>query len=176
MDQSELYELGKILKTFGPKGEVVVYLDVDEPAKYRKLDSVFVSFNKSFIPFFIEKIQLKPKNQAVVKFQDVDNQEDAAMFTGCSLFLPLSNLPKLKGNRFYYHEIAGFDVIDEKKGPVGKVTRILELPHQAMFEILSGNKEILIPVVDEIIVKVDRKTKTLRIDAPEGLIDMYIAD
>jgi 16S rRNA processing protein RimM len=174
MDQSELFELGKVLKTFGSKGEVVVFLDVDNPEKYRKLDSVFIQFNQSLIPFFIENIQLKPKNQAVVKFHDVDHQDDAAMFSGCSLFLPLSGLPKLTGNQFYYHEIVGYEVIDKQKGAIGKVRRILELPHQAMFEIEFEDKEILIPVVDEIILKVDRKLKQLRIDAPEGLIDMYL--
>lgn len=174
MDKSELFELGKVLKTFGSRGEVVVFLDVDNPEKYRKLDSVFILFNHSLIPFFIEKLQLKPKNQAVVKFHDIDHPDDAAMFAGCSLFLPLSNLPKLSGNRFYYHEVVGFEVIDKSKGPVGKVRRILELPHQAMFEIEFGDKEILVPLVDEIIVKVDRKLKQLLIDAPEGLIDMYL--
>lgn len=174
MDKSELFELGKVLKTFGSKGEVVVFLDVDNPEKYRKLDSVFILFNHSFIPFFIEKLQLKARNQAIVKFHDVDHLDDAAMFTGCSLYLPLSNLPKLSGNRFYYHEVVGFEVIDKAKGSVGNVRRILELPHQAMFEIESGDKEILVPLVDEIIVKVDRKLKQLLIDAPEGLIDMYL--
>ncbi|HPT15302.1 MAG TPA: 16S rRNA processing protein RimM, partial [Bacteroidales bacterium] len=72
------------------------------------------------------------------------------------------------------HEVVGFEVIDKSKGPVGKVRRILELPHQAMFEIEFGDKEILVPLVDEIIVKVDRKLKQLLIDAPEGLIDMYL--
>lgn len=174
MDEAELFELGKVLKTFGSKGEVIVFLDVDHPGKYLHLDSVFIRFNKSLIPFFIEKITLKPKNQAVVKFSDVDDQEDAAIFTGCSLFLPLSNLPKLTGNRFYYHEVVGFEVIDVQKGPVGKIRRILELPHQAMFEIEAGDKEILVPVVDEIITRVDRKQKVVRINAPEGLIDMYL--
>jgi len=174
MDESELFKLGKVLKTFGSKGEVVVYLDVDNPDKYRKLDSVFIRFNRSLIPFFIETIQIRPKNQAVVKFQDVDNQDDADMFTGCSLFLPLTNLPKLSGNKFYYHEIIDFVVVDAQKGKIGTIKRVLELPHQAMFEIQSGDKEILVPVIDEIIVKVDRKGKILNINAPEGLIDMYL--
>ena len=174
MDQSELFELGKVLKTFGSKGEVVIFLDVDNPDKYRRLDSVFIRINKSFIPFFIEKIQLKPKNQAIVKFHDVDNLEDASVFTGCSLFLPASVLPKLTGNRFYYHEIAGFDVIDEEKGEIGTIKRVLELPHQAMFEIGFGEKEILVPVVDEVIKKLDRQNRRLYIKAPEGLIDLYL--
>lgn len=174
MDRSDLFELGKVLKTFGSKGEVIIYLDVDRPDKYRKLDSVFIRFNQSLIPFFIESVQIKPKNQAIVKFQDVDTQDDAAMFSGCSLFLPLSSLPKLSGNKFYYHEIVGFTVTDLQKGNIGTVKRVLELPNQDMFEIEFGHKEILIPVVDEIIRKVDRKNRILKIDAPEGLIDLYL--
>jgi 16S rRNA processing protein RimM len=174
MDYNDLFCLGRIIRTFGSKGEVVFYLDVDDPRKYLKVESVFVKLNENLVPFFIEKIQLRPKNQAVVSLVDVNETDDADLFVGAEIYLPLSYLPPLKGNKFYYHEVKGFSVTDKEKGPIGIVDTVLDLPHQAILQIKFGEKEILVPITDEIILKVDRQNKHIDIEAPEGLIDIYI--
>ena len=51
---------------------------------------------------------------------------------------------------------------------------MLDLPHQAILQIKLGGKEILVPITDEIILKVDRQNRHIDIEAPEGLIDIYI--
>ena len=43
-----------------------------------------------------------------------------------------------------------------------------------MFEIEKDGKDILIPVNDQFIVKVDRIKKTIIVDTPEGLINLYL--
>ncbi|MBW6489801.1 MAG: ribosome maturation factor RimM [Lentimicrobium sp.] len=165
---------GKILKLFASKGALLAYLDVDDPEDYIDLESVFVRMNNQLIPFFIVNIELRHKNNAVLTFQDVDNPEQASMLTGCEMFLPLNMLPPLLGNRFYYHEIKGFTVVDEIYGETGIVEEVLEYPHQAILRVSKNDKEILIPISDEIIKEVDRTNRSLRIAAPEGLIEMYL--
>ena len=168
------FYLGKVVKLFANKGALLVYLDVDDPEDYINLESVFVRMNNQLIPFFIEDIELRHKNNAVVLFSDVDNPGQASMLLGCQLFLPLNMLPPLTGNKFYYHEIKGFTVTDSSYGPAGIIEEVLDYPHQAVMRILNQNKEILIPINDEIIVNVDRKNRNLDINAPEGLIEMYM--
>ena len=174
MNKDDFYYLGKILKTHGNKGQVMVHLDVDDPDIYQKLESVYLDLHGERIPFFIASLELKHNRKAVVKFQDFDNLEDAESLQGLEMYLPITELPALKGNRFYYHEIVGFNVFDEVHGNIGVIDDILELPHQSLFQIRFGEKEILIPVVDEIIQKVDRRKKLLMIAAPPGLIEIYL--
>jgi 16S rRNA processing protein RimM len=173
MEKDDFFYFGKILNTCGNKGELMVFLDVDDPAKYQKLESVYVDLEPERIPFFIERIELRPKNKALVRFEEVSNQEDAEPFCGRKLYLPMSMLPKLTGKRFYHHEVTGFRVIDEIHGEVGTIESILEMPTQSLFQIRDGNKEILVPVTDNIIVKVDRRSRLIRIKAPPGLIELY---
>lgn len=176
MKLDELFQLGKIVRTFGSKGEVVIQLETDSPGRYKNLESVFIKINENLVPFFIEKIQLRLNNQAVIKFLDTDSIDDTSLIMNCSLFLPIDLLPKLKGkNTFYYHEITGYEVIDLNRGSIGTVTSVLELPKQALLEINSNGKEVLIPIADEIIKKIDKKTRQISIEAPEGLIDIYLA-
>jgi len=171
---NEHYYLGCITKTHGVKGQVSIYLDVDIPEKYAKLESVFIEIDKQLVPFFIEDIRLTPKKQAVVAFEDINTFEKAQKLVKAKLFLPIETLPKLENNQFYYHEITGFKVTDKKHGEIGAVKQVLEYPGQSVIQVMKGVTEILIPISDQIIEKVDRKNKTIKINAPEGLIELYL--
>jgi len=168
------YFLGRILKPFAAKGALMINLEVDDPEEYLELESVFVLMNGQLIPFFIENLELKHNNRAVIQIEDVDSIDQASILVGCELYLPISMLKPLTGNRFYYHEVKGFEVYDNEKGFIGIITEVLEYPHQAVLSINFRNKEILIPITDEIIVNVDRDKKHLYTNTPEGLIDLYL--
>lgn len=174
MNKDDFFYFGKILKTFGNKGQVIAYLEVDDPLRYKKLESVYIGIDDQRIPFFINHIEFKPKNQALIHFEDIHDASDAEMLAGREIYLPLSMLPPLKGKKFYYHEIAGFTVIDKAFGNIGILASVIEYPHQPVMQVMKGEKEILLPLTDEILIKVDRKKKELQVDAPEGLIEIYL--
>jgi 16S rRNA processing protein RimM len=177
MKTEDCYYLGYVTKLFGYKGEVVLFLDTDDPEYYKKLESVFILLKEKLVPFFIESIQLRPNNnEAVIRFQTIDNQEKAQLLVSQEVYLPLQMLPKLEGNKFYFHEIIGFQVVDSKKGNLGPVEGILEFPNNPVIQIRIGDKEALVPARDEFIENLDRKNRILYIDAPQGLIDIYLED
>ncbi|MEI6682299.1 MAG: ribosome maturation factor RimM [Bacteroidota bacterium] len=174
MNKDDFFYLGKVLKTHGNKGQVMVLLDVDDPEEYESLESVYLDLQGERIPFFIGSLELKHNRKAVVKFDDFDTIEDAESLQGLEMYLPVTALPALKGNQFYFHEIIGYRVVDGHHGDIGIIEDILEMPHQSLFQIRHGEKEILVPVVDDIIRTVDRKKKLLLIEAPDGLIEIYL--
>jgi 16S rRNA processing protein RimM len=174
MVKDDFFYLGKILKPFGSKGHLLAVLDVDDPSKYRKIGSVFLGIGHDRVPFMVESVSLKQANRAVFKFEDVDSASDASIFQGKELFLPIAMLPPLKGKKFYYHEIKGFAVIDKNHGPIGIADNVIETPHQALLQVKFNDREILVPLINEIIVKVDRVNRELHIKAPEGLIEIYL--
>ena len=83
-------------------------------------------------------------------------------------------MPELDEDEFYYKEIIGFKLVDVTKGAIGEISDVLEYPTQAVIQVMKDGKEILIPIHDDIIEKVDKKSKTLTVNTPEGLIDMYL--
>jgi len=90
------------------------------------------------------------------------------------LYLPLDLLPKLDGNKFYFHEVINFIMKDVNFGKVGIIKAINDSTAQSLFEVDRDGIEILIPMNDEFIVKVDRDNKTIIVETPEGLIDLYL--
>ncbi len=168
----DYFQLGKITKPFGYKGQVIFFLDVDTPDNYSNLESVFVEVKGHLLPYFIKEIKING-NRATVTFEDI-SPDEALSLVGCDLYLPLAMLPKLTGNRFYFHEVIGWTVVDSQKGDIGTIVSVMENPAQPIFQIMKNDIEILIPIIDPVIKKVDREKKTIFIDAPNGLIDLYL--
>lgn len=175
MKKEDCFYLGKIAKKFSFKGEVLAYLDTDEPELYQNMESVFVDLNNNLIPFFIEQSAMHKNDFLRIKFEDVNSEDDADEILGADLYLPLKMLPKLEGNKFYFHEVIGFDIEDKRLGIVGKIVSVNDTAAQPLFEVLKNNvTQILIPMIDHFIVSVDRKNKKIVMDLPEGLIEMYL--
>lgn len=174
MQKEDCFYLGKIVKKYSFKGELLVKLDTDEPELFIEMESVFVEQRKNLIPFFIEESSLHKSELLRVRFEDVKTEAEADSLIGAHLYLPLEFLPKLTGNKFYYHEIIGFTADDEAFGKIGEITGVNDTTSQALFEIERDGKQILIPIIDNFIIKVDRDKKTIHLKVPEGLIEMYL--
>lgn len=174
MRKEDCFYLGKIAKKFSFKGEVLLYLDTDQPELYENMESVFVEFNKNLVPFFIENSSFHKNDFLRVQFEDVDSEAEADSILNCDVYLPLNMLPKLSGNKFYFHEVIGFEIEDKRVGIFGKIVSINDSSAQPLFEVLNGEVEILIPMIDQFLVKIDRENKKVIMDLPEGLIEMYL--
>ncbi|MGB1371124.1 MAG: ribosome maturation factor RimM [Flavobacteriaceae bacterium] len=174
MKKEDCFYLGKIVKKYSFKGEIIAKLDTDQPEIYENLDALFIEVSNRLIPYFVEKSQLHKSNLLRLKLEDVSSESDADALLKKDLYLPLALLPKLEGNTFYFHEIIGFQVIDENFGPVGHITVVNDSTTQALFEIDHHGKEVLIPINDDIICSLDRTAKTVLVKTPPGLIDLYL--
>ena len=61
----------------------------------------------------------------------------------------------------------------EKIGDVGFIKYVNDKSPQHLFVLEYDKKEILIPINDELIIKIDRKKKLIRMNLPNGLIQLY---
>ncbi|MFT4673366.1 MAG: 16S rRNA processing protein RimM [Patiriisocius sp.] len=174
MQKEDCFFVGKVVKKYSFKGELLIKLDTDDPELFLEMESVFVEQHKTLIPFFVEHSQLHKSSLLRVQFEDVYDEATANAMLGTELFLPLSFLPPLEGTKFYYHEIIGFQVKDTRFGDVGVIVGVNDKTAQHLFVIENLGKEILIPVNDLFIKQVDRENKILGLDVPEGLIELYL--
>jgi len=150
MRKEDCFYLGKIVTKYSFKGEVVIKLDTDEPELYKEMESVYVEFGANLVPFFIEKSSLHKGNQLRVQFEDVYSDEAADSILKCGIYLPMDLLPKLEGNKFYFHEVIGFTVVDVNFGKVGTIVHINDKAAQPLFEIDSDGTEIFIPRLESV--------------------------
>jgi 16S rRNA processing protein RimM len=176
MDTSDYYLFGYIKKTVDHQGEVIIVLDVDDALLYHDIKSFFIELPDGLIPFFVERFQLRSGNEAQVQLEGIDNEEAALNLKGKQIWLPLSQLPALSANNFYFHEVIHWKMVDEKYGDIGTITDIFDNFMQPLFQIKhSSGKEILIPLHDDILKKVDRAEKRIEVMLPEGLLEVYLS-
>ncbi|MDC6350276.1 ribosome maturation factor RimM [Zeaxanthinibacter sp. PT1] len=174
LSKEECFYLGRVVSKHSFRGEVLVKLDTDEPEIYEEMESVFISMGDSLVPFFIEKSLLQKSSLLRIRFEEIDDEAGANAILGAELYLPLTMLPKLSGKKFYYHEVVGFSLVDEELGPVGTIKGVNDSAAQALFVAEHKGKELLIPVSDEIITRIDREKKEIHVRTPDGLVALYL--
>lgn len=172
MKKSDCFYLGRVTKKYSFKGEVIIKLDTDEPEIYQNLNAVFIDLGKDLLPFFIEKSSFQRGRELRVRFEDVKTEQDADAILKKEVYLPLDLLPKLSGDKFYFHEIIGFSLLDVNYGAIGTIESINDSTAQALFIVSDGEDEILVPMVKDFIKKIDRKKREVLVETPEGLIEM----
>lgn len=176
MNKDNCFQLGYIVKVHGLQGEVVAVLDVDYPEDYEDIKHVFVEKNSRLIPYFLEHLVPQTNNRFLAKFEEFDHIDKVKDLVGSALYLPLKDLPELGEDQYYFHDLVGCQVIDEKMGELGEVKVIYDLETQDLIGMEYKEKEILIPIRDQIIQKVDKTAKKVFCRLPEGLIDIYLED
>ncbi len=174
MNKADCFHLGHVAKLHGYKGEVSLFLDVTNPSDYTKIESLYIEINDQLTPFFIESFILKNHPFALVKFEGVNNENDAKIIDHKDLYLPATFLKQLSGTNFYDHEVVGFKCIDGNYGEVGIIQGVIDLSINPLLQIMNGEKEVLVPLIKNLVTKVDRENKELHIVAPVGLIEIYL--
>lgn len=173
MKKDDCYQVGKVTQPHGVKGEVKIWLDVDEPDYYADLDSVLLDVQGQLIPYFVQEIAIRDK-KSIARFEGMKTWEDTQPIIGCDIYLPLTKLPQLKDDQYYFHEIIGFDLIHhETKEKIGVIAAVFEGGGQDLLSFDVNGKEVLAPINDEIIVRVDKPNKQLFVNLPDGLIELY---
>lgn len=176
MNKDQCFQIGRIAKVHGLRGEVNVVLDVDFPEDYEGLEHLFLEQKGRLVPFFLEHFVIQPGDRALAKFEELDTIESVEGLVGAEAFLPLTELPQLDEGQYYYHELVGFEVIDEALGLIGPVQIIYDLETQDLLGVIHQGKEVLIPIQDGIIVRVDKAAKKVFCQLPDGLLDIYLED
>ncbi len=176
MTKDDCFQLGHITKTHGLHGEVVFFLDVDDPDEYDDLESILIEVRGELLPYFIESMSVN-RDRAIVALEGVDTIDEGKKLINCPLWMPLDNLEEITDpDRFYYHEIIGYQVVDEADGALGTVSSVVTMATQDLIEMNYKGQEMLIPINSAIVKTVDRETKTLNVALPEGLLAVYLSD
>jgi 16S rRNA processing protein RimM len=176
IETSDFFYLGKVVKTHGIEGELSGFVEADDPLVYSSLHGAFIKTRQGLLPFIFEQFTIDNRGYFLLKIKGIDLPEEAGRFVNKEIYLPLDMLPKLSGNKFYFHEVQGFKVVDQHHGFIGTITGVIEHTAQVLLQIEFQGKEILLPVHDDILLLVDRESKSIQVNTPEGLIDIYMKE
>jgi 16S rRNA processing protein RimM len=164
----ELALLGYFVKTHGLKGELV--LRADTKFKKKGLKALFVDLNGSKAPYFISGLREVDKG-FIVSLEDIDDVKKAAKFAGKSVYLDGSFLVKEKKA----DDLTGYELIEAMAGSLGRILEADESGPQLRVIVSVNGTEVMLPLADELVTKIDRKQRKIYYTAPPGLLEIYLS-
>lgn len=173
MPNEQYIPVGKLGKPHGTSGAFRFRLS--RILKKKKLPAYFFieQQNTSPVPFFISKFELTNAQQGLITFEEITSPEQAKKYTGCTILLTS------KDATIYFEKDAsgidyliGYQLIDQQSGKVGNIAKLIEAPAQVLAVVKGKNKEHIIPLADDFIVKIDTRHKQIQTLLPEGLLEL----
>lgn len=169
---TEYFKIGKLVSTFGLKGELILKHNLGKKTSLKELKALFIEERKeSFIPWFIQSTKIKSDTEIFVQLEDINVREQAMKLTQKEVWIPEADFKKYAAKSSPIN-LLGYDVFEDEK-VLGKILEVIEQPHQLLCRIEINSKEVLIPLHEETIIKIDRKKCQVIVGLPPGLLEIY---
>lgn len=168
--QSELYPIGHVQKTHGIKGELSIFLTSD----FDSLDFDYFVFEMDgiLVPFFLQDWRFKTAETALVKLERVDDELVGKELVGKTIFISKEAMPHTDNDELDIQFYTGYVMIDSALGEIGEIQAVDDTTENLLFEVMRNGKQVLIPAVDDWIVEIDDTNRILKVDLPEGLLNI----
>ncbi len=170
--RDEVYKIGKLGKPHGVKGEISFAI-TDDVFDRVDADYLVLDIDGILVPFYMEEYRFKNDENVLVKFEDIDTQEQVRNYTGCEVYFP-RHLSDSDGENMTWAEIIGFTLVDSVTGKaVGVIDHVDDTTINLLFEVTAPDgKDLLIPASNELIEEVDAEKKEIRVTLPEGILNL----
>jgi 16S rRNA processing protein RimM len=166
----EFIVIGKVVSTYGNKGEIKVVPLTDSTGRFKDLVNVFIRKSNSREILKINSLRIK-KNNIILKLKDVGSIEEAKVMVGCFLEVKRKNTVKLPKDSYFIFDIIGLEVYTNKNIFLGKVEDIITTGSNDVYIVKNrSNQEILIPAIHDVIKDIDLKKRRITINIVDGLI------
>lgn len=125
------------------------------------------------LPYFIEYFDLSDSGACMFKFEEVGDRTEADKISGKELFMEEINLKKTT-KPTGYEFVIGYRMLNADNAELGIIEEVYQMPANEIARLTIDNKEVLIPLTEESIVKIDKRKKEAIVRIPEGLLDIYL--
>ena len=173
MKYNGYFLIGYVTKTRGLKGEFQLFFEFEDP-DLLELDVIFIELSGKLVPFFVSSYQLLSNQTGYFFLEDIDHIDKVQELLRKNVYLPDDKKLERDSDDFLFTDLKGFIAFDEKQGELGEIIEIREFPQQFVASVVYQSVEILFPLNDDFIVEIDEEKKTLRMNLPDGLLDVYL--
>lgn len=168
----DVFKIGRIGKPHGVKGELQMQFS-DDVFDRTNADYVFLEIDGLLVPFFIEEYRFRNDSLVLMKFSDIDTAERARELTGCDVYFPREQSDNDAEN-ISWAEIIGYNVVDSSNdNSIGTIRSVDDSTTNILFSVINEDgKEYLLPVNNDLIEDISKKSKTIIMHIPNGLLSL----
>lgn len=167
-----MLEAGKIVNTHGLRGEVKVVTWTDYPEDFENIDYVYVKRKTDDEKLHISSIKYQ-RNNLIIKFEEIKDINEAEKYKNQVLYVERDMLGELPEGVYYIADLIGSRVINENGEEIGTIADVFNTGANDIYDVKrEGRKNILIPVIDDVVKNVDIENKVVTIEMMEGLDEL----
>lgn len=163
------YNVGKIVNTHGIRGEVKVVVITDFPEERFKVGNQLFIDQQPPLKVKINSVR-QHKGFILLTFDGFTNINQVEQFKGQQLMVSEEDIHPLDDGQYYYHEIIGLTVITDDGRELGKIKEILSPGANDVWVVKRPKQsDLLLPVIDDVVKKVDLDHHQVTVELMEGL-------
>jgi 16S rRNA processing protein RimM len=169
----QYFKAGKLVAVHGLKGELVLKHELGKKSSLKDVKAVFIEDRKdSFLPWFVENTKIKSENEIYIKLEGLETRETASKLTPKEVWLTEDDFKRLSAKSAPAN-LLGYTIINNKER-LSEILEVIEQPHQLLCRMELNEKEVLIPLNESFLKKIDHRKKEVIVELPEGLLDIYL--
>jgi len=169
--ESSRLAIGKVVKAFGIKGEVVVFPMTDSTRRFQRLRKVYLGKTAtSAREIAITGVRIGSRGVRM-DFEGIADRTSAEQLVGEFLFVDEQNRVVLPEGRYFIHELTGMAVIDQTGTRIGTLTDVLKMPASDVYVVDVNGREVMIPAVREFVKKIDVEAMVMVVHTIEGMVE-----
>ena len=168
----DLLEVGKIVNTHGLHGEVKVVPWTDYPEVFDDIETVYIKKKSEYERLDIAGIKYQ-KNNLIIRFAQLKDINEAEKYKNKVLYAERESLGELPEGVYYIADLIGLDVVKEDGEKVGVIADVFNTGSNDIYEVKrEGQKNLLLPVIDDVVLNIDIENKRVTVRMMEGLEDL----
>ena len=164
-------KIGTIISKHGFDGSLILKVSSQYSNNLSKVDFLFIQINKKHIPFKLDSIKTFKNKSYKIKFNEVNDDGYANQLISKSVFIKSNDYPDLKKETNIYSAIINFSAFNNE-AKIGEIININENLPQPVFEINYKSKTVMVPIHEDLIIKIDKENKNIFLRIPDGLLDI----
>jgi len=166
-----MIRIGKIVATHGLAGDVILTHILNKKNWLKKDDALFLELHKgSFIPFFVTNVRATQEEECILRFEDITSVEAAKKLVGRSVYSEAAISQQRDADTPLLW--VGYTIVDRKLGAIGVIDDVIQTAHQWLAQVQYNGKEVLIPLIAEMLRSAHPPTKTIQMELPDGLLEL----
>ena len=170
---TEYFKIGKLVSAFGLKGELILKHHLGKKTSLKGLQALFIEERKErFIPWFVQHTRPKSADELYVQFTDITTREAALKLAQKEVWVTEVDFKKFSAKSSPIN-LLGYTVVEAGK-TLGTILEVMEQPHQLLCRIQINDKDVLIPLHEDTLLKIDKKARQVNVQLPEGLLEIYL--
>lgn len=170
----DYYKIGKLAAAHGVHGQIILQHELGKKTSLPGLQAIFIEEKKqSFIPWFIQSTKIKSDTEVYISLEGVATREAALKLVQKAAWFTEADFKKF-ASKSAPANLLGYIIVDNGT-PLGPILEVIEQPHQLICRLEIDSKEVLVPLNDAFLQKIDHRKKQVLVTLPEGLLDIYLA-